>query len=138
MKPLSKMDTPTLKSKLKFDDNCRENARKRLIDSDFELFSDDDFDIDCSDINITDELARGSYGIVYKGFMKSKVYAVKVEEFLAGEEQTNILVELSILKSLNHERLVKYHGCSYISKSIPVSAGAKVRESCYLQGVICY
>ena len=127
MKPLPKGATPK-GSKLKFTDKCRENANKRLMQSECELFEDDDFTMDCSDINISDELARGSYGIVYKGYMKNQVYAVKVEDFLPGEEQTNILIELSILKSLQHDRLVKYYGSTYISKSVPISAGAKVRE----------
>ena len=56
--------------------------------------------------------------------MKKEVYAVKVEDFLPGEEQTNLLVELSILQSYPHERLVKFCGAAYLAKSL--NAGAKV------------
>ena len=56
--------------------------------------------------------------------MKNEVYAVKLEDFIQGEEQTNLLIELSILQSYPHERLVKFCGAAYFAKSL--NAGAKV------------
>jgi serine/threonine protein kinase len=83
-----------------------------------------DFTLQVSEIMLLDQLARGSYGVVYNGIMNREKYAVKVEDLYTGiEEQVNILSELTILQSLPHEHLVKYFGTGYLSKS---QAEAKV------------
>jgi hypothetical protein len=55
-----------------------------------------------------DELAKGSYGVVYHGTVEGQAMAVKMEEFSDGvEEQVNLLVELTMLQSFPHERMVR-------------------------------
>ena len=99
-------------------DNCTDN---------FTFFDAEHFDVEVSNISLLDQLAKGSYGVVYKGALNGLSYAVKIEDFLPGvEEQINLLVELTILQSLKHDRLVSYFGSGYLSKS---SSGAyKVRR----------
>ena len=77
-----------------------------------------DFTEDVADIHLLDQLAKGSYGIVYNAAIGSDKYAVKVEDLRTGvEEQLNILSELTVLQSLPHECLVKFFGAGYLSKS---------------------
>lgn len=93
----------------------REGFRKRFPNDDVVISDAPDFGIDPSEIVLLDQLARGAYGIVYKGIVKGKSYAIKVqEEVPALEEQVNILVELALLKSLKHDRLVTSSGSSRI------------------------
>ncbi len=100
-----------------FSKEAREKLRTRLPTEELNFFTMSDFNINVLDITILDQIARGAYGIVYKGSMNGKKYAVKIEDFRVGvEEQVNLLSELTILQSLPHERLVSYQGAGYISK----------------------
>ena len=66
-----------------------------------------DFIVDCSAVQLMDELAKGSYGVVYHGTVDGQAMAVKMEEFSDGvEEQVNLLVELTMLQSFPHDRMV--------------------------------
>jgi len=88
---------------------ARENAYKRLSHCNVDFFESNDFASDCNHIKYTDQVAKGSYGTVYKALVGGEYYAVKTQEFHSGEqEQTNLLVELTILQSFSHERLVKF------------------------------
>ena len=59
---------------LAFSKDSRESASKRFPDiSNVDLFDDKDFTINCSDVNLADEIARGSYGVVYKGIVISVI-----------------------------------------------------------------
>lgn len=109
---------------LEFSSSARKSAKKRFAPSDLDYFENEDFSVAASKINLSDELSRGSYGVVYKGYMEGNTYAIKVEDFVAGQEQTNMLIELSLLQSLSHPRVVQFCGASYVSKSL--AAGAKV------------
>jgi hypothetical protein len=62
-------------------------------------------------------LSLGSYGTVYKATMDGGNYAVKIEDFHEGdEEQVNLLVELTMLQSFPHEKLVKFFGAGVFVK----------------------
>ena len=88
--------------------NARESALNRLTNS-ADLFLESDFADDCDQLDFREQIASGSYGRVYTASVGSNTYAVKVEDFNDGdEEQANLLVELTILQSLPHERLVKF------------------------------
>lgn len=57
---------------------------------------------------------------MYTANVGTNVYAVKIEDFHQGdEEQANLLVELTILQSFPHDRLVKFiiAGCQKIHES---------------------
>ena len=99
--------------------NARESALNRLTNS-ADLFLESDFADDCDQLDFREQIASGSYGRVYTASVGSNTYAVKVEDFHDGdEEQANLLVELTILQSLPHERLVKFiiAGCDQINAS---------------------
>lgn len=77
-----------------------------------------DFNINVTDITLCEQIAKGSYGIVYNGIMNREKYAIKIEDLFTGvEEQVNILSELTILQSYPHEYLVKFYGTGSLSKS---------------------
>ncbi len=102
-------------SKEVFLPGVQDGFKKRFPNDDFKISEESDFGVDTSDIVLLDQIARGAYGIVYKGVVKGKTYAIKVQEAVpALEEQINILVELTLLKSLHHERLVSSYGSSRI------------------------
>jgi hypothetical protein len=101
-----------------FLDAVPEGARKRFpnvapIISTIEAGA---FDMEINDIVLQDQLARGAYGVVYKGQVKGKTYAIKVLDLVdCVEEQVNILVEIALLKSFPSNTLVSYHGCAHIA-----------------------
>ena len=108
-----------------FADEAKFGATQRFPDGTVDFFEPSDFIIDCSSVLLNDELAKGSYGIVYNGTIGDESYAVKIEEFTEGiEEQVNILVELTMLQSYPHERLVRFFGAGFLPKS---TVGAKVQ-----------
>jgi len=126
------------------------------------------FQLDVANIAILDQLAKGSYGVVYKGALDGESFAVKIEDVLPGVEeqvssrnsfhcslisyfflnyalivslkfvhvQVNLLVELTILQSLKHDRLVPYRGSGYLSKSSSGSFKVKVQLKIYIS--ICW
>jgi serine/threonine protein kinase len=102
-----------------FFDSAIEKLRKRFPVDDVNFFDPKcDFNIDISAIKLCEQIAKGSYGIVYNGVMRREKYAIKVEDLRTGvEEQVNILSELSIFQSFPHECLVKFYGTGYLSKS---------------------
>eukprot|EP01041_Mallomonas_annulata_P008495 gene8495-17522_t len=111
-----------LDSLLSFSPAAEEGLRNRLSPGQFDLFESAHFQVDVAHIALLDQLAKGSYGVVYRCCLNGSSYAVKIEDFLPGvEEQVNLLVELTILQSLPHDRLVPFFGAGYLSKS---SAGA--------------
>ena len=88
---------------------------------DFSFFKNSDFNttITLHDIELIHQVAKGSYGVVYKGLVKSKEYAIKIVECGSDtiEQQVNVLSELTVLQSINHDRLVKFYGACMITKS---------------------
>jgi serine/threonine protein kinase len=105
-----------------------EKLKQRFPVDEMNFFDEkNDFNIDVSTIMLSDQIAKGSYGVVYHGVMRREKYAVKVEDLRTGvEEQVNILSELTILQSFPHHCLVKFFGTGYLSKSL---SEAKVHSS---------
>lgn len=103
-----------------FFDIAMNKLKKRFPIEDINFFDPKhDFNIDVSTIMLCDQIAKGSYGIVYNGVMRREKYAIKVEDLRTGvEEQVNILSELTILQSYPHECLVRFFGTGYLSKSL--------------------
>ena len=50
--------------------------------NDLILFDSSHFRVDVGNISLLDQLAKGSYGVVYKGALNGGTYAVKIEDFL--------------------------------------------------------
>lgn len=100
-----------------FSTSAREGASKRFPEGTLDWFEQNDFSIDFSSVTLLEEIAKGSYGTVYKSVMQGKYVAVKIENFHEGdEEQVNLLVELSMLQCFPHDRLVRFYGAG-LSKS---------------------
>lgn len=86
-----------------------------------------DFSIDAHAVVLQEQLAKGSYGVVYAGLYNGEKVAVKIESLGPGEEeQVNVLTELTVLQSLCppsslssplHPRLVGYRGAGKLLKS---------------------
>jgi hypothetical protein len=115
------------KRMIEFTEETRNGAELRFVGGYVDIFLPSDFQLDCSSIVLHDELAKGSFGVVYKGTLEGEMetYAVKIVEYNANvEEQVNVIIELSVLQSLPHDRLVRYRGAAYLPTP---SLGAKVR-----------
>ena len=103
---------------MEFSLSAKTAAEARFPDGSLDFFQCSDFSIDCASIQLIDELAKGSYGTVYAGVMRGETYAVKIEEFSDGvEEQVNLLVELTVLQSLPHEKMVRFFGAGCLAKT---------------------
>mmetsp|Transcript_25952 Transcript_25952/g.24802 ORF Transcript_25952/g.24802 Transcript_25952/m.24802 type:complete len:803 (-) Transcript_25952:141-2549(-) len=92
-----------------------EGAHERFPNNSVDFFESSDFSVNCSSVGLIEEIAKGSFGVVYHGTLDGTSYAVKIEDFHDGDEdhredQVNLLVELTILQSLPHPRLVKFIG----------------------------
>ena len=111
-----------------------EKLKKRFPVDDMNFFDErNDFNIDVSAIILSDQIAKGSYGVVYHGVMRREKYAIKVEDLRTGvEEQVNILSELTILQSFPHHCLVKFFGTGYLSKSLSEAKVYFLPSSCPL------
>lgn len=86
-------------------------AYNRFPDGCVDFFESSDFTIDCESVDLHSILSNGSFGVVYEGVMNGQTFAVKMQDFTLGiEEQVNLIVELTILQSLPHDRMVRFHG----------------------------
>lgn len=109
-----------------FSDAAKSGSFNRFPDGTVDFFISSDFTVDCATVNLDGVLARGSYGVVYRGTWNGEVYAVKIEDFTSGvEEQINLIVELTLLQSLPHDRMVRFYGAGYQAESF---SGPKVAE----------
>lgn len=89
-------------------------AYKRFPDGCVDFFESSDFSINCKSIDLLNVLSHGSFGVVYKGIMGGELFAVKLQDFTTGiEEQVNLIVELTILQSLPHDRMVRFYGAGF-------------------------
>ncbi|SMN22920.1 similar to Saccharomyces cerevisiae YAR019C CDC15 Protein kinase of the Mitotic Exit Network that is localized to the spindle pole bodies at late anaphase [Maudiozyma saulgeensis] len=62
-------------------------------------------------------VGKGSYGVVYRAVNKKSKQTVAIKEinYDNDEELSEIMIEIDLLKNLNHINIVKYHG--FIQKS---------------------
>ena len=105
---------------MEFSTAAKTAAEARFPGGSLDFFCSSDFCIDCSSVQLNDEIAKGSYGTVYAGVsgLDGESVAVKIEEFSCNvEEQVNLLVELTVLQSLPHERMVRFVGAGYVTKT---------------------
>jgi hypothetical protein len=104
-----------------FTPKAKEGAEKRFPDGTVDWFEPNDFQIDYNKVERLDLIAKGSYGTVYKARWKNELVAIKLEDFYDGdEEQVNLLVELTMLQSFPHERMVKFIGAGCIVDSTTI------------------
>jgi serine/threonine protein kinase len=114
-----------------FSDAAKAAASKRFPDGSVDFFVPSDFVVDCTTVNLNKVLARGSYGVVYEGTWNGDSYAIKIEDFTSAvEDQANLIVELTLLQSLPHSRMVRFYGAGYQPDSL---TGPKVMKSCIKQ-----
>ena len=109
-----------------FTPEAKSGACNRFPDGSVDFFVSSDFNVDCASVNLNGVLARGSYGVVYDGTWNGESYAVKIEDFASSvEDQVNLIVELTLLQSLPHERMVRFYGAGFQSESL---SGPKVMK----------
>jgi len=115
---------------LLFSDQIKEELRKRFPDNSIDFFLPEDWNLDESALQIFDSIARGAYGTVHKGEYNGEIVAVKIQTVSssAPEECANVMVELSLMQSLPHEKLVPYIGstCTISENEIKVAFSSKV------------
>jgi serine/threonine protein kinase len=77
-----------------------------------DFFQQSDCNIERDNLQIHESIAKGAFGTVHKGEYNGKKVAVKIQNVpvTIREECTNVLVELSLMQSMPHERLVSYIG----------------------------
>ena len=92
-------------------------ARKRLPADSIKLLEESDLSVDSSSIRLIREIGRGILTTVYEGEIGHNKVAVKVESLTTSiTRQTNLLLELSILQSLSHPRLIRFYGAGCCSQ----------------------
>ena len=110
------MDTPSSR-RFPFSQAAVIYARKRLPVDSIKLLEELDLSVDSSSIRFIREIGRGVLSTIYEGEIHDKKVAVKVESLTTSmTRQTNLLLELSILQSLSHPRLIKFYGADCCSK----------------------
>lgn len=103
---------------LLFDNKVLSEVKNRFPCDSLDIFNANDFNIDLKKLDILGKLANGSYGDVHHGVYNDRKVAIKVIEILPThniQEIVNILIELSLMQSLPHDKLVKYAGAGYRS-----------------------
>eukprot|EP01089_Gocevia_fonbrunei_P017174 TRINITY_DN5492_c0_g1_i1.p1 TRINITY_DN5492_c0_g1~~TRINITY_DN5492_c0_g1_i1.p1 ORF type:complete len:403 (+),score=62.26 TRINITY_DN5492_c0_g1_i1:86-1294(+) len=79
------------------------------------LSTKDEWDLDYSEINVSKEIARGSFGVVYQGSFRGTDIAVKklIVQNLDAKQMQDFADEVSMLKKLHHPNVVLLIGvCS--------------------------
>ncbi|KAL6318130.1 hypothetical protein AAG906_035635 [Vitis piasezkii] len=66
--------------------------------------------------NSKNELGKGGFGTVYKGFLKNKEVAVKRFSRNSHQSKQDFIAEVTTISNLHHKNLVKLVGCSYSAK----------------------
>ena len=98
-----------------FSEAAISGARKRLLNNAVG-FHPSDLTIDSSVISLHSELGNGAFSAVYVSNYDGHHVAIKVESVTASNErQTNLLVELAILKCFPNPRLLKFYGAGSYS-----------------------
>ena len=111
-----------------FSIGARKSAEKRFPNGTVDWFEPIDFTIDYDSVKLLELVAKGSYGTVYKSLFNNAIVAAKLEDFHENdEEQVNLLVELTMLQSFPHDRLVKFIGAGCLSKRSAIHTERKVR-----------
>jgi hypothetical protein len=84
-----------------------------------DTFNYEDFNIDISELKFEDEIGKGAYGNVQCASYHDQPVAVKIQAIPPDNIQqcTNILIELSTMQSLPHDKLVRYIGAGYRTTS---------------------
>lgn len=97
-----------------FSNYINEELQKRFPDNSIDFFLSGDWNLDESKLTIFESIARGAYGTVHKGEYNGEAVAIKIQTVSSAipEECTNVMVELSLMQSLPHEKLVPYIGSS--------------------------
>lgn len=80
-----------------------------------DIFNYNDFNIDISDLHFKEEIGKGAYGYVLSATYQDQPVAVKIQSIPPDNIQqcTNILIELSTMQSLPHDKLVRYIGAAH-------------------------
>lgn len=84
----------------------------RRFPEDVDFFQVADCNIDRENLQIHESIAKGAFGTVHKGEYNGKKVAVKIQNVPISikEECANVMVELSLMQSMPHERLIQYIG----------------------------
>ncbi|KAJ9675984.1 hypothetical protein PVL29_024794 [Vitis rotundifolia] len=86
--------------------------------------------------NSKNELGKGGFGTVYKGFLKNKEVAVKIFSRNSHQRKQDFIAEVTTISNLHHKNLVKLVGCSYSAKKSDVENPVTLNwETRY--GIIC-
>ncbi len=80
-----------------------------------DFFQESDCNINRESLIVKEKLSNGSFGTVHRGEYEGKAVAIKFQKVPISdlEECTNVIVELSLMQSMPHEKLVSYIGASY-------------------------
>ena len=88
---------------------------RRFPQSCVDFFQQSDCNILRENLIVNEKLSSGAFGTVHRGEYEGKVVAIKFQKvpLTVLEECTNVIVELSLMQSMPHEKLVSYIGASY-------------------------
>jgi len=73
-------------------------------------FTESDFNVSPSSVQLGEPLGKGNFSTVYKGTFEGRQVAVKQQEIADSELERYLMNELAILRALKHEGCVKFYG----------------------------
>jgi len=93
-------------------------SSKRL--GSLKCFKNADFNVDCgTDISVQELIARGAFANVHEGIFQKRKVAIKIQALEETAQcEAALLCELTILKELKHERIVRFLGAGFHKSSI--------------------
>ncbi len=102
----------------------------RFSGSSISIFDAKLFDLQSRKLSVLDEIEAGYFGNVYKGALDGSIVAVKIIDIGCDEKESKlvaVLAELSLLKYITHENIVRYYGAVYLPQT---NGNLKVSPKC--------
>lgn len=102
------------KDLLLFRDEVIKTCEDSFPEKSLDIFNYNDFNVDVNELQLLEEVGKGAYGHVRSAMYHGRVVAVKIQPIPDQVQMcANIMIELSTMQSLPHDKLVRYIGAGF-------------------------